>query len=203
MGLKLLYSKAAAEFGRAAITACFELRRFSRQGAGRRRFPEVILLIRQEEEQFVFNDRSAERSTELVEAQGLPVNASLIQEERVGVIGVVAIEFPTAAVIAIRAGFGYQVGHGTGAVAILRRHVQSELLEFLNGVFNWLVDCAAAKAFVRSAIDQEAVKVFAQTVDDSVCAVLTQDAAHIHRAGRQLHEVINVTAIERQICHLV
>ena len=67
---------------------------------------------------------------------------------------------------------------------------------------NRRVDHAAAQALVRYAVDEEAVEVFAQAVDDRVVAVFKVDAHHVHRAGAQLHQVEHVAAVQRQVVDL-
>src|SRR5262249_40439161 len=80
--------------------------------------------------------------------------------------------------------------------------VQLQLLEFLNGILDGHEVDTAAKAFVRHAVDQEAVEVLAQSVDHRVVAVLKVDTHDVYRARSQLHQVVNVAAIQRQVGNL-
>src|SRR5581483_7651600 len=78
-------------------------------------------------------------------------------------------------------------------------HVQLQLLEFLDGVLNRRVDVAAAQTFVRNAVNKKAVEVFAKPVDYRVVAVFEVHACDVDRAWRQLDQVINVAAVQRQV----
>ena len=79
--------------------------------------------------------------------------------------------------VGVGAGLRHQVVDGAGAVSVLRRHVQLQLLEFLHRVLNRRVDDSAAQTFVGDAVDQESVEVFAQPVHDRAVTVFKVRAA--------------------------
>src|SRR5581483_4769719 len=99
---------------------------------------EVVVLDGAEEEQLVFDDRSANRAAVLAEAQrGMEALGSvtrcaerivrifagiwyLVEEEFVGVQLIVAAVVPAAAVESVGAGLSDQVVNGPGAASILR-----------------------------------------------------------------------------------
>ena len=49
--------------------------------------------------------------------------------------------------------FGHQVIDRAGAIAVLCRHVQLQLLKFLNRVLDRRIDVTAAQTFVRDSVD--------------------------------------------------
>src|SRR5207237_8098162 len=122
---------------------------------------------------------SAEGGTELVKAhrgfeafRGIAGSAKgvgrifarirfLVEEKLVRIKFVVAHVLPGTAMEVIGAGLRYQIINGTGAVAILSRHVELQLLEFLHGILNWRIDVTAAETLIRYAIYKEPVIVLA------------------------------------------
>src|SRR5690349_6360283 len=138
------------------------LLRFHQHCLGSTRGLETIALERSKEEQLVFHDRTAEREPELVEADRrlkaiFVVTAGaksavrifrrirlLIQEILVSIELVVANVFPNRPVKRIGSRFRNQVVDGPSAVSVLRRHVQLELLEFLNRILDGRVYRSAA-----------------------------------------------------------
>ena len=136
-------------------------------------------MIGSEEEQLVFDDWTAEGTAELIEPQGwleafrsIAGSAKgirrifarircLVEEKLVRIELVVAQVLPGAAMEVIGAGLCHQVINSAGAVAILCRHVELQLLEFLHSILNRRIDITAAQTLVRYAIDEEPIKVFA------------------------------------------
>src|SRR5208282_2347078 len=98
--------------------------------------------------------------------------------------------------------FGDQVVDAAGAAAVLGRHVQLQLLEFFDRILDRDVDHAAAEVLVRNAVDQEAVEIFADAIDDRVVTVLHVNAGHVHGARHHLDEVIDVAAVQGQVLDL-
>ena len=108
------------------------MRRLHRDGRGQAGGDEAVALIGRKEEQFVLDERAAESAAKLIEPYFLLLYTRLIVEEVVGIERVVADELEHAAVEGVGSRLAHQVGDGAGAVAILRAHVQRELLEFLH-----------------------------------------------------------------------
>ena len=73
------------------------------------------------------------------------------------------------------------------------------MLELLHRVFDWRVGYTAAQILVVDPINQEAVEVLANTVDDRVMTVLKIHARHVHGTGGQLHQVVNVPTVQREV----
>src|SRR5207245_1440399 len=102
----------------------------------------------------------------------LPRVRLLVQEELVSVKFVIAQVLPGAAMEVVGTGLRHQVINGTGAVAVLCRHVELQLLEFLHGILNRRINITATETFVRYTIDEETVKVLTKYVHDRIVAVL-------------------------------
>src|SRR5207302_941620 len=134
-----------------SLPKLWRLHQNGRRGTDR---SEAIALKRCKEEQLIFHDRPAESAAELVEPQcrfeafrsiaggakgtvrvlariGLAVEKVLISVE-----DVVAYVLPDAAVEVVGAGLGQQVIDSSCAIAVLRRHVQLQLLEFRHGILD-------------------------------------------------------------------
>jgi hypothetical protein len=99
----------------------------------------------------------------------------------------------------VRAGLGDEVIDAARAASVLRGHVELQLLEFFNRVLNWGVVCAAAQILIRHAVDKKAIEVFADSVDHRAVSGFHHESVHVDRAGRLLHQVIYVAAIQRQV----
>src|SRR5260370_26093451 len=93
---------------------------------------ESASLIGPEEEQLILDNRSAQREAELIPAKRRFFYTLLVQKKVVGVGGIVAEIFPHAAMGLVGPRFGHQVDGAACAVAVLPRHVQPQLLEFLD-----------------------------------------------------------------------
>src|ERR1019366_8315406 len=176
--------------------------RFLQDGSGRGDRVVAVSLQREEEEQLILNDRTADSKPELIEVQTSPGNARLVRKEVIGIQRVVADVFPAAAVPGIGAALGDKIDGAAGAVAVLRGHVQLQLLEFLDRILDRHVDRTAAQALIGDAVDQEAVEVFTKAVDDRAVAVFEVNAVHVHGAGAHLHQVKYVAPVERQVVDL-
>src|ERR1700678_2525838 len=98
--------------------------------------------------------------------------------------------------------FGDQVVDAAGAASVLGRHVQGQLLEFRDRILDRGVIFAAADVLVRFAVDEKAIEIFANAVDDGVVASFHIDAGHVHGAWGQLHQVIDVAAVQGQVADL-
>ena len=85
VGGKFLYSRAAVELGRPAMTACSKFRSLRRDRGWRWGFGKAAVLVRQEEKELVLDEGAAESSAELVKAKGLARRSRLVGEEAVGV----------------------------------------------------------------------------------------------------------------------
>ena len=58
------------------------------------------------------------------------------------------------------------------------------------------IDRAAAQAGVGHSVDQEAIEIFAHSVDYRIGAIFENDAAHIGRAGLVLDQVVDITTVQ-------
>ena len=99
----------------------------------------------------------------------------------------------------VRARLGHQVHSAASATAILRRHVQAQLLELLDRILNRRVHGSAAQTLVGDTVDEEAIEVLADTVDYSHVAVFKIGPANVDGARSELHEVENVAPVDGQI----
>ena len=72
----------------------------------------------------------------------------------------------------VGAGLLHQVRNRAGTIAVLRRLVQGQKLEFLNRVLNRCVLRPTAQSLVRGPVYQETIEVLAQAVDDRIVAIL-------------------------------
>src|SRR5260370_40172761 len=60
----------------------------------------------------------------------------------------------------------------------------------------------AAQAFIRHAVDQEAVEVLANAVDDRAVAVFEVNTGDVHGARAHLHQVEHVPPVQGQVLDL-
>ena len=91
----------------------------------------------------------------------------------------------------------HQVGNWAGAAAILRRVVQTELLELFHRVFDGDVVRTAAQAFTGRAVNEKPVEIFAQSIDNGVVTIFHVRTGHVDCSGSQLDQIVNITPIKR------
>src|ERR1700687_2066392 len=157
---------------------------------------ETASLVRREEEELVFDNRPAHAEAKLVPTKCGLLHTCLVQEKVVGIGGIVAKVFPYCAMQRVSARLGHQVYGTAGAVAVLRRHVQAQLLEFFDRILNRHVYGAAAQSLVRHTVDQKPIEIFADAVDHRVVTVFKVSARYAQRTRAHLHQIEHVAAVQ-------
>ena len=178
-----------------------ELRRLHRPHQGHATL-DAQPFVRPEEEGLVLDDRTADRSAELVEIQRVDVRA---REHRSRVQRVVAQELVRRTVEAVRSSFGHDVDDRGAVPSELGGEVVRRDAELLNHV-DIGVDRHASRGeliVVVGAVEQEVVGAVPLAVDERRIAAggsAEHDVAWIARgAGLQLHQLQHVASVQRQL----
>src|ERR1700726_3148144 len=170
--------------------------RFYDDRRGRANSLETASLVGREEKELVFDNRATQTEAKLVPAKCGLLLTCLVQEKVVGIGGIVAKVFPYCAMECVSTSLGHQVDSTAGAIAVLCRHVQPQLLEFFDGILNRHVYGTAAQSLVRHTVDQKPVEVFADAVDHRVVTIFKVSACHVHGTRAHLHQVEYVAPIQ-------
>ena len=95
----------------------------------------------------------------------------MVGKKWIGVEDLVTHKLPRAPVQLIGARLGNKVGNSAGAAAEFRGVVQGQCLNFLHRIQDGRIDRAAAQAGVGHSVDQEAIEIFAHSVDYRIGAI--------------------------------